>query len=134
MVTWYVLCDPTLKGELLVQWRMEWKKWGSKFRYGNVDPEMRKKYGFGQWGYVKTEREYKEGEGVHLMGWSYKEIWGTPKMWDMLKTQKIDWREWYVCRNWYMGLMIRWRQVMCLYFYMQRVIHWKWRWQRYISE
>lgn len=143
MVTWYVLCDPTLKGELLVQWRNQWKQWGSKFRYWNGESLMRSKYGFGQWGYIKTTRDYSgDYPGVHLMGWEYHDIWGTPNMWNILKTSRnpLIWK-YFTLRDWHTALFIRWRMLMCLYFYEIRVLHWKTsvlenklKWQQFIKE
>lgn len=138
MVTWYILCDPTLKGDLLVQWRNQWKQWGTKFKYWSGESIMRSKYGFGQWGYVKTEKEIPSYPGVHLMGWEWNDIWGSPSMWKQVNNGFIDKKNLYVLRNWYLPLFVRWRNVMCVYFYEVRMNHWKiskWennkKWQRY---
>ena len=143
MVTWYVLCDPNLKGDLLVQWRNQWKQWGSKFRYWSGDSMIRSKYGFGQWGYVTTDKEFPmSSPGVHVMGWQWNEIWGTPTMWKEITTSpKFELWRYFIVRNWYGALMARWRNVMCLYFYELRMNHWKlnkwenqFKWQQYIKE
>lgn len=142
MVTWYVLCDPTLKGELLVQWRNQWKQWGSKFRYWSGNSLMRSRYGFGQWGYVQTDKDFLAHQGVHLMGWNWNDIWGTPTMWSHIKNDsKLELWKFFILREWHTALVIRWRMVMCLYFYELRMNHWKvskWenrlKWQQFIKE
>lgn len=140
MVTWYILCDPTLKGELLVQWRNQWKQWGTTFRYWNGESLMRKKYGFGQWGYVKTDKDMIKHDGIHVMGWEWKEIWGSPTMWKEIKNGPRDTKNLYAVRDWYIPLMIRWRIGMCLFFNEMRMTHGKmckWekikKWQPYTN-
>jgi len=138
-----VLCDPTLKGDLLVRWRSQWKQWGSKFKYWNGESVMRTKYGFGQWGYVQTNKEFpKDTPGIHVMGWQWNEIWGTPSMWDEInKNKNLEMWKFYMFKDWQVALMINWRQVMCSYFFMLRTNHWKnssWenklKWQPYTNE